>query len=249
MDGKGVSVFSKAARSLVDASALEMVAPTGELVEVWTISSNDDVVEASASRLQIAEGMTLSCRLAIDGLPHRVVVTVEAAYVRSQTRAGIRLRVVEASVDGCNRQGARVLLSARATLTAVACERLAPGEPLQATIGDMSASGIGAIVHDHRPRVGDRLNLYCRFLEGEVKCDVRIVRKTQRDADTHVGCNYLALPASTEAVVLRVLNRLTTVSAATGTADIRRSLMPVEQPKGLRRRLPALAVGRPTPTA
>src|SRR3954451_21612347 len=31
VDGKGVSVFSKAARSLVDASALEMVARTGEL--------------------------------------------------------------------------------------------------------------------------------------------------------------------------------------------------------------------------
>jgi hypothetical protein len=46
-----------------------------------------------------------------------------------------------------------------------------------------------------------------------------------------------------------VLNRLTTVSAATTTADIRRSLMPVEQPKGLRSRLPALAVGRPSPTA
>jgi PilZ domain-containing protein len=249
VDGKGVSVFSKAARSLVGASALEMVSPTGELVEIWTISSQGDVVDASASRLLVAEGMTLSCRLAIDGLPHRVVVNVEAAYVRSQARAGIRLRVVEASVDGYNRQSARVLLSARATLTAVACERLVPGEPLQVNIGDMSASGIGAIVHDHRPRVGDRMNLYCRFLEGEVKCDVRIVRKTQREADTHVGCNYLALPASTEAVVLRVLNRLSTVSTAAGNADIRRSLMPVEQQKGVRRRLPAFAMGRPSPTA
>ena len=53
MDGKGVSVFSKAARSLVDASALEMVARTGERArteedEVVGTGTEDDVLGLDA---------------------------------------------------------------------------------------------------------------------------------------------------------------------------------------------------------
>jgi hypothetical protein len=198
-----------AAQMLVEASAVEMVSETGSLVEVWTISCEGTTVRASAPRLEIAQDMRLACRLVIAGVPHRVGVVILEARVQSQQRAALVLGVLDATADAFTRASERVDLATAATLTAQICDRLVPGESVRAQIVDLSQTGCGVTVADSGPRLGDRMRLYCRFVEGEIDCEVRVKSAIPAaNGQTRLGCAFIAPSAAVESVTTRVLARL-----------------------------------------
>ena len=136
----------RAAEALVAESALDMADEDGQLIEVWTITNDGIALRASAPRLAVREGMRLAGRIVFDQRPYRVVVEVTEATILSDRRAGLLLKVVEASIDGAQRETERVPMSLRGTLTALVCDRVVPGEPLTITIQDISEGGMGLSV-------------------------------------------------------------------------------------------------------
>jgi hypothetical protein len=201
--------LERIARLLVDASAIEALTDRGSSVEVWTISCDDLHVRASAPRLEVAQDMQLTTRLSIEDRPHMVTLLIEQADVHSPKRASLLLRVISAQPAGYQRQSARFDLAATATLTALICDRIVPKEQLVGQLTDLSESGGRITTPDTRPRPNDRLHLYCRFLEGAVECEVRVMRASpDSDGRNALGCAFLEPSPETTRVIHRVLARL-----------------------------------------
>jgi hypothetical protein len=199
----------RAAEALVAQSALDMADQDGHLVEVWTISSHGATLRASAPRLAIREGMTLSCRIVFHDRPHRVVATVTEATIQSERRAGLLLTIVEAAIDGFQRQAVRVPMSLRGTLTALVCDRVVPGDLLAVTVHDLSAGGMGLTLTDRRPRPRDLYRLDLRTFEGAISQDIQ-VRSARPGDQPHsqiLGCAFVASSAQTVSVVRHILQR------------------------------------------
>lgn len=213
-------LLSQAARALVGESAVDMTTDDGRTLEVWTISSDGAGVRGSAPRLEVREGMGLTCRLMIDGMPHRIAATVETAEFQSQSRAALTLRVLESTVDGYRRQSKRVDVSVAATLTALVCDRLVPGEPLSGVMGDLSEGGVAVTVADLRPRSGDRFGVRVRVVEGTVDSEIRVMsaRTGDQPGTQLLGCSFLQPSAQTQGIVARLLARLDAAEPAPRTA-------------------------------
>ena len=193
---------------------IEASTDRGTCIEVWTISCDGVHLSASAPRLEVAQDMELTARLSIDGLPHTVSLVIERAYVLSHARASLLLRVVSAAPAGYQRQSERVGLATRATLTALICGRIVPNEQVPGQLTDLSESGVCFTTADARPRAGDRMHLYCRFLEGAVDCDVRVARASSYPTGMIVlGCAFLEPSPETTSVIRGVLARLSTTPA------------------------------------
>jgi len=79
----------RAAEVLVTASSVQMETESEGLVEVWTISSDEGSIRASAPRMRVRDDMLMRWRLLIDGRPYFVMVTVADATGRSAERASI----------------------------------------------------------------------------------------------------------------------------------------------------------------
>jgi hypothetical protein len=119
------------------------------------------------------------------------------------------LRVVSVEVDGYQRQSERFYLSAAATLTALVCGRVVPGDQIAATLTDLSETGARIKTVDNRLRGTDLMHLYCRFLEGAIDSDVRVMRvASEPDGISILGCAFIEPLASQGELVLRVLARL-----------------------------------------
>jgi hypothetical protein len=203
-------LLDEVAKLLVDASAIEVTTDRDSSVEVWTISASGAVIRASAPRLEIADQMQLSTRLRVEGVAHVVTLVIEKADVQSETRAALTLRVVSAQADSFQRQSERYTLAAPATLTALVCGRVVPGQQVSASVADLSETGAGIKTTDARPRPPDLMHLYCRFLEGAIDCDIRITRATNEPGGTFkLGCTFTDPPPATIELVRRVLDRVT----------------------------------------
>jgi hypothetical protein len=238
-----VNTLDRAAAQLVEESAVDMVSELGGEVEVWTISSSGPCVRASAPRLRVTADSTLTCRVSIDGAPHVVTVLLEQAEIQSASRAALQLRVVDAVPDGAQRAADRVAIAGRATLSAVACSKIPPGEPLIGHLVDVSCTGIGALVADPRLQPNDRLELHSRMLEGEIRCHVRVkhVQATGRAGERRIGCMLIDPAPAVQATLDRLLGRLTGPADPSATSAIRvaRSLAePPAEPPPPRRRSP-----------
>lgn len=199
-----------AGQALVDESAVEMTSDSGESVEIWTISRTGGVVRASAPRLAVREGMQLTCRLPLNGRPHRITARIESAEVQSHSRAALLLRVVQATPDAYHRQSHRLPVSVSASLTALMCGRVVSDEVLPIQIVDLSAGGFGALITDDRPRVDDLYRLIVRFFEGTVDCEVRVkvMRPGRRAGEQVLGCAYCDISTGMAEIVRGVLARL-----------------------------------------
>jgi hypothetical protein len=108
------------AQALVAESALDMQDETGGTFEVWTIACDGDMVNASAPRLQVQDGMTMTAEVLVDGLPYAVAVRVERADYRSETRASLKMRVTQVEPAGARRGEERVELTGSGNLHALA---------------------------------------------------------------------------------------------------------------------------------
>jgi PilZ domain len=201
--------LARLAQRLVDESAVEMTSDRGAPVEVWTVSSDGARVVASAPRLEVATDMRLRCRLVVDGATYQTIVVVEEALFHSPSRAKLVLRVVDAVADQVIRRADRVPVSVRATMTPVVCDRIVPGEVLVAGIDDVSIGGFQAVVSDSRVRVGDRLRLGCRCLDGVLDCDVRVkwVARGARAEERRVGCAFIDPSVATRRTIERLIIR------------------------------------------
>jgi len=199
----------RAAEALVAESALDMADEDGQLIEVWTITSDGVALQASAPRLAVREGMRLAGRIVFDQRPHRVVVEVTEATILSDRRAGLLLTVIEAEIDGFQRESERVPMSLRGTLTALICDRVVPGEPLTITVHDVSEGGMGLSVADRRPRTRDLYRLDMRTFEGAIRQDmqVRSARPGDHPNTQILGCAFVAPSAQTISVVRHILQR------------------------------------------
>lgn len=199
----------RAAEALVAESALDMADEDGHQVEVWTISNDGAAVRASAPRLSVRQGMHLACRIQVDQRPHRVVAQVVEATIVSDRRAGLLLTVVEAAIDGFQRETERVPMSLRGTLTALICDRVVPGEPITITVQDISEGGMGLAVADRRPRARDLYRLHLRTFEGAITQDVQVraTRPGDQPNTQVLGCAFVAPSADTISTVRRILQR------------------------------------------
>jgi len=207
-------LLGRAAELLVEASVIEVSTDRDTSVEVWTISCDGVHLRASAPRLQVAQDMELAARLSIDGLPHTVSLVIEQADAVSHARAALLLRVVSAAPAGYQRQSERIGLAAKATLTALICGRIVPNEQVPGQLTDLSESGVCFTTADARPRAGDRMHVYCRFLEGAIDCDVRVARASSYPTGMIVlGCAFLDPSPETTSVIRGVLARLSTTPA------------------------------------
>ena len=199
----------EAAALMVAASAVDVDTDRGESIELWTIANDSSVVSASGPRLSVAGGMHLSCRLVVEGGALHVVAVIETAEYRSASRATLTIRVVEVTVEGHQRRAPRLPINAPATLQALVCDRVVPGEVIAVSLTNLSGTGAGLTTTDSRIRAGDRLQLTARFIEGLVACEVRIayVADTSKPGVLAVGCLFLD-PNPTTVTVNRVLSRL-----------------------------------------
>jgi hypothetical protein len=200
---------AEAAALLVEASAIDVDTDRGETIEIWTIASEGTVVTGSGPRLSVAGGMSISCRLSHGGRPIQVDAVIEEAEFRSQARASLVLRVVGVAPHGYRRRTERLAVSSAASLRAVICDRMVPGEVVPVTLTDLSDAGCAMSLTDSRLREGDRMMLTARFLEGELTADTRIVRVQEVGPDVYTaGCYFIGAPAPAQAVLDRVLARL-----------------------------------------
>jgi PilZ domain len=233
----GVTLI-RAAEALVAESALDMAGEDGQVIEVWTIASDGATLRASAPRLAVREGMRLACRLVFDQRPHRVVVEVTEATIVSDRRAGLLLTVVEAGIDGFQRETERVPMSLRGVLTALVCDRVVPGELITATVHDLSEGGMGMIVADRRPRPRDLYRVDLRTFGGAISQDIQV--RSARPSDQAncqiLGCAFVAPTAETISVVGRILQRQHDPQPARH-ADIRHELGLAPDPQTQARRL------------
>jgi hypothetical protein len=220
-----------AAAQLVSESAIEMDTEHGPL-EVWTISCDGRYVEASAPRLRVAVGMVMRCRIELDGVPCTVAATVEQAEIRSPSRAAISLRIDEAAPDQFVRRSPRVEMAARATLVATVCDRVVPNEMVVVTINNLSAGGFRASLTDTRVRANDRMRIRCRFLEGEISCDVRVrwAAPTSQPGRIEIGCSFIDPLPDVQRVLEQVVARGNGDAGSASTHAIRLARATVEQP-------------------
>ena len=200
---------AEAAAMLVEASAIDVDTDRGDTIELWTISSDGAVLAASGPRLAVAGGMTVSCRLSHAGLPILIEAVIEEAEYRSHARASLSLRVVDVTAHGYRRRTERLSISTAASIRALMCERIVPGEVIPVTLTDLSEAGCALTLTDTRVRDGDRVSLTARFVEGEVTGDVRIVRMHELSPDVYsAGCYFIGVTAFAQGVLERVLARL-----------------------------------------
>jgi hypothetical protein len=199
----------RAAEALVAESALDMTDQDGQVIEVWTITSDGATLRASAPRLAVREGMTLSCRIVFHDRPHRVLAQVTEATIQSERRAGLLLTIIEAAIDGFQRSAERVPMSLRGTLTALVCDRVVPGEPLPTTVHDISQGGMGLTVADRRPRPQDLYRLDLRTFEGAISQDIRVrsARPSDQPYSQILGCAFVTPSAHTISVIRDILQR------------------------------------------
>jgi hypothetical protein len=216
-------LLSRSASALVEQSAIEMTTADGGIVEIWTIESDSPLLRASAARLEVREGLELSCRLVIDGVPRRIAAVIERAELQSQSRAALLLQVVAADSDGQRRRHHRVDAALPAILHPIVCDRLVPDDLLHGVVGDLSLGGVAVTVPDLRGRPGDRMRLSARAFEGVIDCELRVtsVRGGERPGTLVLGCAFLDPSPHLLDVITRLRARLQPQPApATGLGEI-----------------------------
>jgi PilZ domain len=228
--------FAGAATALVTTSVIDVVTDRGDEIELWTISSDGEMVTASGPRLQVASGMHLTCRLVGDRGVLTVAAVIESAEYRSPSRASLTLRVVDVAIEQYQRRAARLSVRAPATLRAMVCDRVVPGESIAMTMTDLSESGVGLTTNDDRLRAGDRFRFTSRFLEGAISGEVRVayVAQSSTPGVLIAGCFFLDR-APVADVINRVLARLGGDSRP-APDSVRDVLMPSDVPGAADRR-------------
>lgn len=162
----------------------------------------------TAPRFAVSGGQLLSTRvLATDGEPFTVRMVVEEAEYESPELAGVRLRVLAAELDPRHRRSPRLQSGGSAWLTALNCQDVVDGDRVDASIVDVSASGV-AFSSNRVLRRGDYLLFHGRFFAETVEAEVRVasIRAAAVPERTIYGCEFVGMEADSRARLERILS-------------------------------------------
>jgi PilZ domain len=216
-DSPGNALLSGLAVQLVEESACELQADSGQWIEFWFISADGTTVLASAPRLEVRAGLLLKWRTHIDGRPVVTTLIVDEATYRSERRANVKLTVTGARSEPKQRRHARRRLAARATLTAVSCSAIVDGDWIPATLTDISNSGVGVTTTDARPRPGDRLRIDVHLLNARLRAEIRVARVSMRShREAYLGCSLVDGSGDVAEQLRVILQRLDGVEERAG---------------------------------
>jgi hypothetical protein len=191
----------------------------------------------TAPRVRVASGRQLTARI-VDpgGAPWIVHVAVEQAVFHTDELAAVILRVTGVEIDHSRRLAQRVPAGGIAWLEAVRCQEVVDGDRVDATMVDVSTSGV-ALATGRVLRRGDRLRFHGRFFAEMVTAEVRVMSIRYGGAGRSVyGCQFIEIDAGDLARLERIIEGQHVPETAPVDVAALRRLM-VDDAGGWRRRL------------
>jgi len=197
-----------AVRILRSAGQVALWDADGCAVPVTVTGTFPGGLTGTAPRFAVSGGQLLSTRvLATDGEPFTVRMVVEEAEYESPELAGVRLRVLAAELDPRHRRSPRLQSGGSAWLTALNCQDVVDGDRVDASIVDVSASGV-AFSSNRVLRRGDFLLFHGRFFAETVDAEVRVasIRGAAVPERTIYGCEFVGMEPDSRARLERILS-------------------------------------------
>ncbi|MGN6378790.1 MAG: PilZ domain-containing protein [Gaiellales bacterium] len=225
-DGSSVDAVAcyEVAAGMVADRVVQVGLERGGLIEVSVLRHQDGKLVGRVRRDGVATASTLVCRRLITGIPHLVCIHVDEVVRCADGHDELLLRVISAQPDPQHRLSDRHALAVGASLTAVRCHQVMEGERIPVHVVDLSARGVGVTTTNPRVLVYDEFRFECRVFEGNVECDVQIVRVVTdwpRPSTNLVGCAFANLTPETRGILSRVADRLEHPPTSSGQPSIR----------------------------
>jgi hypothetical protein len=180
----------------------------GGILRVNRVAVEGDHVTATAARLSVATGMSLTGRIfGPDGRPWEVALHVEDASYHTADLAMLRMQVTGVDVDQSRRNAERVPIGGVAWLEAVNCQDIVDGDRVDGTLEDLSRTGV-SFTTGRVLRVGDRLMFHGRFFADSITGEVRVasIRPASTVGQAIVGCRFLDIDPESVARIDRILS-------------------------------------------
>jgi hypothetical protein len=160
----------------------------------------------------------------IQHVAHLACVQIDEVVRCSDGYDELRLRVISATPDPHHRLSDRHTLAVGAALTAARCHQVMEGERIPVHVVDLSERGVGVTTTNPRVLVYDEFRFDCRVFEGNLACDVQIVRVVTdwpRPDTNLIGCIFTSPTPQTRALLSRVVGRLEHPPAPSNQPSIR----------------------------
>jgi len=180
----------------------------GGLLHVQLLNHDTQHITATAPRLSVATGMTLTGRvLGPDGRPWELHLHVDDASYHTPDLAIVQMHPTDIAVDASRRSAERVPIGGVAWLEAVNCQDVVDRDRVDGTLEDLSRTGV-SFATSRVLRVGDRLIFHGRFFADSISGEVRVasVRPASSPGHTIVGCRFLEVDAASVAKIDRILS-------------------------------------------
>jgi hypothetical protein len=193
---------------LFNATEVELELAGGGLLRVRRMLVQGEQVTATAPRLSIATGMSLTGRvIGPDGRPWELTLLVDDAAYHTPDLAIVRMHPSAIRVDASRRTSQRVPIGGVAWLEAVNCQDVVDHDRVDGTLEDLSRSGV-AFTTARVLRIGDRLLFHGRFFADSISGEVRVasVRPAAAPGQTVVGCRFIDVDESSAAKIDRILS-------------------------------------------
>ncbi len=180
---------------------------SGDRIPMQATGMKGAKVWATAPRLAVATGMTVSGRIIVpeEAQPWLVRFEVEDASFHTNELARVRLRAVSVGPDRSRRRDQRVPAGGVAWLIAVSCRDVVDGDKVEGTIVDLSESGV-AFATRRVLRMNDRLIFNGRFFAEHVEAEVRVQSLREgANGRTIAGCAFIDINAAQKLRVRRLI--------------------------------------------
>lgn len=187
---------------------VELEISDGAFIRVHAIRIEHDLVVATAPRLSVQTGMTLTGRvIGPDGQPWAIPLHIEDASYHTPDLAVCRMRATACEVDTTRRSAQRVPIGGVAWLEAVNCRDIVDGDRVDGSLEDLSRTGV-AFTTTRVLREGDRLVFNGRFFADSISGEVRVASVRPAVAPGHivVGCRFIDVDAGSIARIDRILS-------------------------------------------
>jgi hypothetical protein len=214
--------FQEAADLLFAQPEVELELNGGGLLRVRRLAVEGDRATATAPRLSVATGMSLTGRIfGPDGRPWEISIHVDDASYHTADFAMLRMQVTSVEVDQSRRNAERVPIGGVAWLEAVNCQDIVDGDRVDGTLEDLSRTGV-SFTTARVLRVGDRLMFHGRFFADSISGEVRVasVRPASAVNQAIVGCRFLDIDPDSVARIDRILSGGRTPSPLRRSVDL-----------------------------
>jgi hypothetical protein len=197
---------TEATRRLFAVPSQQLELEDGGHLPVYATAVHGTAVTGTAPRLKIAAGMRMVGRVvADDERPWAITFLVEEANYHSDQLARVKLRAVRLALDDTRRGSVRVPAGGAASLTAINCQNVVDGDRVEATVTDLSETGVG-LSTNRILRRGDRLLFAARFFTEEIRAEVRVASVRESPGSRPVvGARFIAIDRENQLRLERVL--------------------------------------------